>query len=514
MKVIVGNAWPYANGDLHIGRVSSWMAGDILARYHRIKGDEVIFVSGSDCHGAPVLNKAKELNKSPEEIINKYHREFIRCFNKLGFSFDIFARTDTEYHENEVKNIIKKLYEKNFIYEKEIENFYCSKCLDNLDEFRVKDGKCKSCGNLVEVKKSLNLFFKLSVFQERIQNIVDNEVGWRDNALKITKRYLEEGLRDKILTRDIDWGIEVPIAGFEDKRIYVWIDALLAYITSSKKIVEERKENLNEYWNESESRVYLVHGKENIPFHTTMFPAMLAGLGMDKCNLRIVSSQYLNLEGKTFSTNRNWAVWTPYIIERYDIDLIRYYLISRGAEKKNSDFTWRDFINANNNELVGEFGNFINRVLVFIKKNFNGKVEGKALPLKWKNLIRRTYASVGNKFEKGEFKNGIDEIFNLIKLGNELFNKSKPWLTIDRDKDKCEEVIYICANIVRAIKDLMYPIIPFACEKVGGFLGEKEFYWNYEEKNKININVVEFLFYKLDRKVATEEFIRLKNKKN
>ncbi|SQC84988.1 methionyl-tRNA synthetase [Clostridium perfringens] len=244
MKVIIGNAWPYANGSLHIGRVSSWMAGDILARYHRAKGDEVIFVSGSDCHGSPILNKAKEINKSPEELINKYHREFVRCFNKLGFSFDIFTRTDSEYHEKQVKNIIKSLYDKGFIYEKETEEFYCQKCCDTLDEFGVEDGLCNECNSKVEVRSSNNLFFKLSYFQDYIQNILDEEESWRENAIKITKRYLDGGLRDKILTREINWGIEVPVEGFEDKRVYVWIDALLAYVTASKKVIEEKGQSL------------------------------------------------------------------------------------------------------------------------------------------------------------------------------------------------------------------------------------------------------------------------------
>lgn len=513
MKVIIGNAWPYANGSLHIGRVSSWMAGDILARYHRAKGDEVVFVSGSDCHGAPVLNKAKELNQSPEEVINKYHREFLRCFNKLGFSFDIFTRTDTEYHEKSVQNIIKELYDKGFIYEKETEEFYCSKCFDNLEEFGVRDGLCKQCGTRVEVKKSNNLFFKLSHFQSHIQKIVHEEHGWRDNALKITERYLEGGLRDKILTREIDWGIEVPIDGFSDKRVYVWIDALLAYVTSSKKFIEEKGEDLYTYWNEANNRVYLVHGKENIPFHTTMFPAMLAGIGIDKCNIRIVSSQYLTLEGKTFSTNRNWAVWIPYIIERYNIDSIRYYLISRGAEVKNSDFTWRDFINANNNELLGEFGNFVNRILVFIKKHFNSNITGDELPLQWKNLIRRTYASVGNKFENGEFRSGISEVFSIIKQGNEFFDRNKPWILINSNPKKCKEIIYICSQIVIAVSDLMNPITPFTCDKIREFLDLKEVKWHFDEEKNIKVNKVEVLFNKLDRKLAIDEFNRLKNKK-
>lgn len=513
VRVVIGNAWPYANGSLHIGRVSSWLAGDVLARYHRAKGDEVVFVSGSDCHGSPILNRAKELNESPEDLINKYHREFIRCFNRLGFSFDIFTRTDTKYHEEQVKNIIKDLYKKGFIYEKETEEFYCSKCCDTLDEFAVKDGLCKECKTEVEVRKSNNLFFKLSYFQGHIQKILNEEEGWRENAIKITKRYLDGGLRDKILTREIDWGIEVPIEGFEDKRVYVWIDALLAYVTSSKKFIEEKGEELDNYWNDEEGRVYLVHGKENIPFHTTMFPAMLAGIGLDKGNIRIVSSQYLTLEGKTFSTNRNWAIWVPYIIERYNIDSIRYYLISRGAEEKNSDFTWRDFINANNNELLGELGNFINRVLIFIRKNFNGEINGDELPLQWRNLIRRTYVSVGNKFENGEFKSGINEVFNLIKQGNDFFDKNKPWILINKDRKRCEEIIYICAQIVIALTDLMNPIIPFTCEKIRNFLKLDNAKWSFEERKNIKVTRVELLFDRIDKKIAIEELNRLKSKK-
>ena len=244
-----------------------------------------------------------------------------------------------------------------------------------------------------------------------------------------------------------------------------------------------------------------------------MFPAMLSGIGLEKSEIRIFSSQYLTLEGKTFSTNRNWAIWVPYIMERYNIDSIRYYLISRGAEEKNSDFTWRDFINANNNELVGELGNFTNRVLTFIKKNFNGEIKGEELPLQWKNIIRRTYASVGNKFENGEFKSGVKEMFNLIKQGNDFFDKNKPWILINNNKKKCEEVLYICSQILVALTDLMNPIIPFTCEKIKMFLGIKDTKLSFKERKNIRVNRVEFLFDKIDKKVAIEELNRLKNKK-
>lgn len=513
MKVLIANAWPYANGSLHIGRIASWLPGDVLARYHRAKGDEVIFLSGSDCHGAPVLKKAKEENKTPKEISDFYHREFIRCFNKLGFSYDIFSRTDTFNHREGVKKFIIELYEKGYIYEKEVQKYYCENCLELLEEEDLEDGKCKVCQGEVVEASSKHLFFKLSSFEENIKNLIDDNNTWRSDAINITRRYLDGGLRDRIITRDIDLGINAPIKGYEDKKIYVWIDALMSYLTTSMNYIDDMGEDFKEYWNDANSRVYLLHGKENIPFHTTVFPAILFGLGIDKCNIRMLSSQYLNLEGKTFSTNKNWVLWVPYMIERFNIDLIRYYLISRGPEVKNSDFTWKDFINANNNELLGCFGNFVNRTLVFINKNLNGSLENCEMDKRWMGVLEKVYEYVGRKFEEGSFREVLKYVFKIIAIANEYFDKEKPWLLIDKDRKKCENLLYTYAQIVIALSNILNPIMPFTCECIRDFMGNDNVLWEFKEVKNIKVKRVDFLFERINRKVAINEFEKLKMKK-
>lgn len=513
MKVIIGNAWPYANGSLHIGRLCSWLPGDVLARYHRANGDEVVFVSGSDCHGAPVVTKAKELGKDPKELSNFYHREFIRCFNKLGFSFDIFTRTDTESHREGVHKFITELYKNGYIYEKEVQQYYCEHCSDILEYEALNGDECRACGRKATERTANHLFLKLSKFEDDIAKLISKEHRWRDNALKLTQKYLDGGLRDRIVTREIDWGVDVPISGFEDKKIYVWIEALMAYLTASMKCIEERGEDFKEYWNTEDSRVYLLHGKENIPFHTIIFPALLFGMEINKCNIRILSSQYLNLEGKTFSTNRNWAIWVPYIIERFNPDTIRYYLIRRGPETQNADFTWRDFVNIHNNELLGELGNFVNRSLVFVQKYFNGELKECILDSSWNEILDKSYLSIGEKFEHGNFKSALEEILGLIKKGNELFDSEKPWILINEDKEKCKNVIYTCVQIVATLSNLLNPIIPFTCEKIREFLSIGKCDWTFEEKVDIRVRNVEFLFDRIDRKVAIDELRKLKMRK-
>ena len=346
MNIIIGNAWPYANGELHLGRIAVLLPGDVLARYHRLMGDDVVFVSGSDSHGTPVTIKAKEDGITPEEASIKYHEKFKDCFEKLGFSFDIFTKTHTEYHSNKVKEFILELYNKGYIYEKNVEQTYCEHCKQYLLD-RYIEGICPSCGghavgdqcdecseifeseDLLNkkclfcksepvIKETKHLFFALSKLEKDVRRIYIRQSGWRENAQKITKRYLDEGLRDRAVTRDFDWGVDVPLDGYEDKKIYVWIEAVMGYLTASIKCIEERGEDYNEYWNGEDSRIYFVHGKDNIPFHTVIFPAILSGTGFKNPNIREVSSEYLKLEGKNFSAAKNWAVWADYIADNYN----------------------------------------------------------------------------------------------------------------------------------------------------------------------------------------------------
>ncbi|GKU26082.1 methionine--tRNA ligase [Clostridium folliculivorans] len=539
MKVVIGNSWPYANGSLHLGRLASVIPGDALARYHRAKGDEVIFVSGSDCHGTPIAIKAKEEKKAPREIADYYHREFEHCFSSLGISYDLYAKTDSINHHKVVKDYIKKLYEDGYIYEKLVAQTYCEscnqflpdryiegicphcggvargdqceQCSEILDPEDLIDKKCKICGSEPIVKESRHLFFKLSNFDNKLKQLLNSEHGWRDNAVKLTERYIKEGLRDRAVTRDLEWGIDVPLEGFEDKKIYVWIEAVLGYLSASLKCCNGSKDLLDEYWNSKESRIYLIHGKDNIPFHTVIFPSILFALGFNDVNLRIVSSEYLNLEGKKFSTSRNWAVWVPYIIEHYNPDSIRYFLMVNGPEKRDSDFSWREFINSHNSELLGGFGNFINRTLTFIHKNYKGSIANCGLNHKIKRDIEETYKKAGVSIENGEFKDAINTIFALVKRGNKLFDEETPWITIKEDEEKCRQTLYNCVQIIVNLANLLNPIIPFSCEKLRGFLGIREANWSFQELKNIKLNDLELLFERIDKKTIDYEVMRLKS---
>ncbi|WP_294153314.1 methionine--tRNA ligase [uncultured Clostridium sp.] len=542
MNVIIGNAWPYANGELHLGRIAVLLPGDVLARYHRMMGDEVVFVSGSDSHGTPVTMKAKAEGITPEEACLFYHGKIKECFEGLGFSFDIFTKTHTDYHSEKVSQFIKELYDKGYIYEKEVEQIYCPVCHEYLLD-RYIEGKCPSCGShavgdqcdecseifeaedLLEkkcifcksepiIKETKHLFFALSKLETDVKRIYIRQNGWRENAQKITNRYLNEGLRDRAVTRDFDWGVDVPFEGFEGKKIYVWIEAVMGYLTASMKCLDERGEDYMEYWNGEDSRIYFVHGKDNIPFHTVIFPAILAGLGIKRPNIREISSEYMKLEGKNFSAVKNWALWPDYLLEKYSVDLIRYYLLNNGPETKDTDFTWKSFVNTNNNELVGLFGNLINRVLAFVNKNFDGQIPKGSVDKKFKDEMFNVYCNVGDNIEEGNFKKSLEYIFSLIKKANKYFDEEKPWVNIKKDKQKCAQSMYTCIQIIANLSNLLEPFMPFACEKIRGFLGINNPVWMPIEIKEGKINKLEILFERIDKNVIEEELVRLKDKKN
>lgn len=542
MNIIIGNAWPYANGPLHLGRIAVLLPGDILARYHRLMGDEVVFVSGSDSHGTAVAMKAKEDGITPLEACDKYHEEIKGCFEKLGFSFDIFSKTHTKYHEEKVQGFVKELYDKGYIYEKEITQAFCENCNEFLAD-RYIEGDCPHCGGvalgdqceecseMVEaedlknkrckfckktpiLKSTKHLFFALSKVENDVRRIFIRQSSWRENAKVITKRYLDEGLRDRAVTRDFTWGVPVPFDGFDDKRIYVWIEALMGYLTASMKILDERGEDIKEYWDGEDSRVYFVHGKDNIPFHTVIFPGILAGLGIKNPRLRVISSEYLKLEGKPFSAAKNWAVWGEYIVDNYNSDLVRYYLTLNSPEKRDSDFNWRDFININNNDLVGIFGNYINRVLTFSSKNFNGNIPRGVLSKEFKNSLLNVYFNVGDKIEDGNFKEALDVIMKEVKKANKYFDEKEPWSLIEKNRGMCEQVIYECVQNIVNFSNLLYPFMPSSCESIREFLGLDEPTWSFEEKKSGKIKTTKMLFEKIDRKRIAEESKRIRQNSN
>ena len=461
MNIIIGNSWPYANGKLHLGRIAVFIPGDILARYHRMMGDNVLFISGSDAHGKPVKTKAKSLNLSPEEVFLTYHKKFIECFKKLDFSFDLFTNTDTEFHKEMVMKFIKELYDKGYIYKK----------------ISVE----RETGH-----ESEHLFLALSKFENDVKRIFIKQQVWRKNAQSITKKYIDEGLRDRAVTKEIDWGVDVPLDGFEDKKIFVWIEALLGYITATARSLEGTGQIIEDYWNDEDSKVYLVHGKDNIPFHTIIFPALLSALEFKNVNLNIISSEHLKLEGKDFSTNKNWAIWVEEILKKYDVDSLRYYLILNGPENSNTDFKWRNFINTHNNDLVLKFNKLYKNTIL------NGSF--KTLSLDKKNKILDLYFSVGDKIEEGKFKSALKEIFNYIREESE---NNRPNI-----------------NSFINIVNLLEPFMPRTCLKIKSQFNIEESMWNFIEIKDIKeIPKYKPIFEMIDKKDAIEELQKLKDKK-
>lgn len=513
MNIIVGNAWPYACDHLHIGRIASWLPGDVIARYHRAKGDNVIFVSGSDCHGEIVLKKAEIEGISAKEISDQYHEIFKNNFIKLDFSFDNFAKTSDEYHKKNVRDFIKLLNKKELIYSKIIDVFYCKKCNKEVLDRLIDNGTHIECGGEIANKSVEKLFFKLSTFETYLEELLQKDLKWRENARKLTQKYLDEGLRDRALSRDIDWGIEIPIEGFNDKKVFVWIEAVMGYMTASKKIIEEREEKFAQYWNDENSRVYLVHGKDNIPFHSVILPCIIAGLGNENCNLRIISSEHMDLEGKKFSGNKKWAIWLEDLEKTFDADILRYYLLINGAEEKTSNFTFRELININNINLLGVYGNFINRTLSFIQNYYEGFLDKQRINKFLEKEIRETYVEVSKLIEVGNLRQAIFSIEKLVKNTNLYFDKEKPWIAFRNDPNRCKEVIYNCALVLINITNLLEPFIPGKMKKVREMMNITDVSYKFTELEYIKVEKLEILFNKIDKKVGVDEIVKLKTRK-
>lgn len=537
-NILVGGAWPYANGSLHIGHIAGLLPGDVLARYHRAIGDKVYFVSGSDCHGTPVAIRAKKEGKTPKEISDYYHEEFKECFDKLGFSYDVYTKTSSEEHLRFVQEFHKKLYQSSFVYEKEAPQAYCENC-DTFLADRFVTGKCPQCGepargdqcdacgavlepeNLQEpvcavcgesisFKNSRHLYIAISALEDRLQELVDGHPEWRKNAAAFTNRYISEGLRDRALTRDLEWGIPVPKEGYEKKMIYIWAENVLGYLSASKVAADLRNEDFDAVWGEN-AKHYYVHGKDNIPFHTIILPALLIGNDA-KWRLpdQIVSSEYLTIEGRKISTSKNFAIWVKDLLKRYEPDSIRYYFLANGPEKKDADFSWRDYVNSHNGELLGSYGNFINRSLSFIHKYWGGIVPDGTDNTKIDAQIEELYLITGRLIEKGAFKDAIRGIFDFIRSANKFFDTERPWITKETDESACRNTLYQCVQIIGNLAVLLYPFLPFSSQKVCGWLHISNRWERQFVPAGYKLPETEILFQRIDKKVIEEESEKLK----
>ena len=496
-NILIGGAWPYANSSLHLGHLVALLPGDLLARYHRKIGDNVIYVSGTDCHGTPITVRAKKEHKSPKEISDFYHNEFKSAFEKMKFSYSLYTKTESNFHKDNVKKIFKKMYDNGYIIEKEEMQTFCPVCNKfladrelvltcpncgnetkgeqcdcgyNPTDEDLKSSKCHECGTKVIEKKNKNLYITLEKLQPLIENYYKkNYKNWRKNAQNETLKYLKQGLIDRAVTRDLTWGVDVPIPGYEDKKMYVWIEAVLGYITATMKYCEENNLNWEEYWKENNNIVmYMVHGKDNIIFHSIILPALLLAL-KDNMKLpdKMVSSEYLNINDEKISKSKGNGITILDLADKYNVDSIRYYFLSNGPEKKDSNFSIKEFENVHNSDLVNKYGNFINRTLKFkgleriIVTDIDTEIE---------NKISEIYSNVSKDIENLEFKSAIEKIMNLVEFGNKYYDEKKPWILYKENIEKFNKVIYNCTYIIANLANLFEPIMPDTSKKIAEYL--------------------------------------------
>lgn len=506
MNILIAGAWPYANGSLHIGRLAALLPGDVLARYHRLKGDRVVFVSGSDCYGTPVAFRAQQEGVAPEEICGRYHEEFARCFEKLGFSYDRYGKTHEDCHRSFVEAFHRKLYQSPCVLEKQQQEAWCEACGRFLpDRFvrgicpvcgeEARGDQCDSCGKVLDAeslnapvcslcgqpavfRETKHLFIDLPALRQPLKDYLAAHPDWRRNAQTFTRRYLDEGLRRRALTRDLDWGVPVPKEGYDDKRIYIWAENVLGYLSQSAQVCRERGIALEELWG-GDAKHYYVHGKDNIPFHTIILPALLLAHGGGwRLPDEIVSCEYLTLEGRKFSTSRGWVINALDILERYHPDSVRYALLAGGPERRDADFSWDGFVHGHNSDLVGIWGNFVNRNLQFIDKYFGGCVPQGDAPPEVTQAIRNAYRQTGELIEKTRFREALAGLIELARFGNRFFDAEKPWITRTADPCACARTLNACVQLIANLAVLLTPFLPFSSAAVLERLGIEATGWS------------------------------------
>ena len=550
-NILVCAAWPYANGSIHLGHVAGcYLPADIFARYHRLKGNNVLMVSGSDAHGTPVTITAEANDSTPEEVASSYQEEFLQDWKDLGISFDLFTSTHTDNHFSVSQDIFLKLYEKDFIYKDTMSQPYCEDHQRFLADRYVEgvcphchDGgargdQCDACGNTLDPKDLIDMrhrdcsakpvfretehfFLRLSAFEQQLLDWTRQQNHWKPNVKNFTVGFLEGGLKDRAITRDITWGVPVPIPGYEDKRIYVWFEAVIGYLSAAIEAGDElgNPDLWMDFWKDNARSFYFM-GKDNIPFHTVIWPAMLLGYGGYNLPYDVPANEYVNMESQKISTSRNWVINLKDAVQRYDPDPIRYTLSAIMPETSDSNFTWDEFVRRNNDELVATFGNLVNRVLSMIHRNFDGQVPSQnnvgTSEVEINKLAEATLISVSESIELCKFREGLTHCMSLAREVNRYLDEKAPWTAIKSDRDSAGATLNNSVNIINCLKTLLHPYLPFSTQALHEMLGleggvEKNGWtWKSQELTPGHkLGEVKRLFDKLDDSVAEEELNRL-----
>ncbi len=506
-KILVTAALPYANGPLHLGHLAgAYMPADVYVRYQRLKGNDVLFICGSDEHGVPITIRADREQVSPQEIVDRYHFMMKESFQRLGIEFSNYSRTSLPLHHKISQDVFLNLYNKGFVREQEIRQHYCDTCRRFLPD-RYIEGECphcqragargdqceacgrwlepdqliapqcKICSSTPELRSTRHWYFRLSAFQERLQQWQGSKSNWKSNVREFCAGWFSEGLTDRPITRDIDWGIPVPLPQAQGKVLYVWFDAPIGYISSTVEWaqMQGKSELWREYWCNPNTRLIHFIGKDNIVFHAIVWPAVLMAHGDFILPDNIPANEFLNIEGEKLSTSRNWAVWVNDYLEVFQPDPLRYYLTANAPENKDSDFSWKDFQARNNGELADILGNLVNRCLSFIGKNFEGKIPAaKELSSADQEILAAVAAAatgIGSLFDDFQVRRATAEMMNLARLGNRYFNDSAPWTALKQNPERCSTTLNTTVQVLLALAVLMEPLMPFSADKLWRMLG-------------------------------------------
>ena len=548
---LITAALPYANGPIHLGHLAGvYVPADIYSRYLRLKGEDMLFICGSDEHGVPITIKARQEGVSPKDIVDRYHELNKNSFEKLGISFDIYSRTTNRVHYETASEIFRTLYDNDKFLEKSTEQYYDPEAKQFLAD-RYITGTCPECGNdnaygdqcescgsslnptdlikpkstisgaVPELKETKHWFLPLDQYEDFLRNwILEENKHWKPNVYGQCKSWLDSGLHPRAVSRDLDWGIPVPVDNAEGKVLYVWFDAPIGYISATKELTPDWEK----YWKDQDTRLIHFIGKDNIVFHCIIFPVMLKAEGSYILPENVPANEFLNLEGDKLSTSRNWAVWLHEYLEEFPDkqDVLRYVLCANAPETKDNDFTWKDFQSRNNNELVAILGNFVNRALVLTHKYFNGIVPDKGEMKAEDQEIIDQFTVLKDKIERAldefKFREALKETMNMARLGNKYLADTEPWKLIKTDEDRVKTILHISLQLTANLAILFYPFLPSTTDKLRSFLNLEELKWEDAGKKNIlaeghKIQKPSLLFEKIEDRIIEDQLKKLEENK-
>ena len=552
-RTLITSALPYANGPVHIGHLAGvYIPADIYARYLRLKGEDVLFIGGSDEHGVPVALKAKAEGISPQEIVDRYHYIIKNSFEDFGITFDIYSRTTSKIHYKTASDFFRKLYDKGEFIEKISEQYYDEEAKQFLAD-RYITGECPHCGNknaygdqcevcgatltpleLINPKSAISgsapvrketkhWYLPLNKHETWLKKwILEDHKEWKPNVYGQCKSWLDLGLQPRAVSRDLDWGIPIPVEGGEGKVLYVWFDAPIGYISNT---IEHSPKDWEKWWKDESTRLIHFIGKDNIVFHCIVFPAMLKADGTYILPENVPANEFLNLEGDKISTSRNWAVWLHEYLEDFPgkQDILRYVLTANAPETKDNDFTWKDFQARNNNELVAVFGNFVNRAMVLTHKYFEGKVPARGKfdehsDRAVRDALKHIKGNLENYLEQFRFRDALKEAMNLARVGNKYLADTEPWSLVKTDRERTATVLNIAMQITANLAIAFEPFLPFSSEKLKQMVNKEDLNWN--DLGNIDLletdhplNRPELLFEKIEDEAIEKQIQKLQDTK-